>query len=467
MENNPDTRMEIPEPITAIGERIAGAGGETYVVGGWVRDRLRGVDCQDVDLATSLTPDRVKSAVEGLGSIYNLGERFGTVGVRAGEYTVEITTFRRDRYSPGSRHPEVTPVASIEEDLSRRDFTINAMALSLAPEPGRLLDPFGGARDIERGLIRTPGPPGARMAEDPLRMMRAVRFAAQLDYKVDDELLGALEDDAVLLDSISWERRRDELERLLVTGRADTGIRTLVDTGLMLYISPELAAMEGVGQPPAYHRADVLEHTLLTMMYLPAKPLLRRAALFHDVGKPPAKVTSPKTAFPGHEKIGEELTIQAMRRLLYGNDDIRETAFLVRCHLRPIFYDDTWSNAAVRRFIRDCTLVKGESVLVPLESVFELAVADIKAGSLEKTGEFLEKFNDLKERVDRAGEEHPAEWARSPLDGRELMELFGRGEGPWIRDVKAHLTGLVVDGDLAPDDRSEAARRARSYLEGN
>ncbi|MCG2796749.1 MAG: CCA tRNA nucleotidyltransferase, partial [Actinomycetia bacterium] len=315
MTKHEESRLDIPEPITAIGERIAGAGGVVYMVGGWVRDRLRGVDSHDIDLATSLTPDEVRSAVSGLGSIYNLGERFGTVGVRAGGYTVEITTFRRDRYSPGSRHPEVTPVASIEEDLSRRDFTVNAMALSLAPEPGRLLDPFGGARDIKRGLIRTPGPPGPRMAEDPLRMMRAVRFAAQLGYEIDGELLGVLEGDAGLLDSISRERCQGELERILISPGVDTGVRTLVDTGLMEYVSPEVAAMEGVEQPSTYHRADVLEHTLLMMKYLPDDPLLRRAALFHDVGKPPTKVTTPKLMFPEHEKVGEELTRRAMRRL--------------------------------------------------------------------------------------------------------------------------------------------------------
>jgi len=465
MENKPDALMNIPELIAAIGSRIASAGGEVYIVGGWVRDRLRGVDCQDIDLATSLTPDLVKSAVEDLGPVYNLGERFGTVGVQAGTYAVEITTFRRDRYSPGSRHPEVTQVASIEEDLSRRDFTINAMAISVAPEPGSLLDPFGGARDIARGLIRTPGLPGERMAEDPLRMMRAVRFAAQLGYEIDVELLGVLKSEAGLLDSISWERRRDELERILVTNGADTGIRTLVDTGLMQYVSPELAAMAGVEQLTTYHHADVLEHTLLTIMYLPADPLLRRAALFHDVGKPPAKVTSPRISFHQHENIGEELTRQAMRRLRYGNDDIRETAFLVRRHMRPILYDSTWSDTAVRRMRRECTLVKDDNVLVPVETVFDLAAADIKAGSLEKAGEGLARLSELKERVGGAGEEHPVEMSRSPLDGRELMELFGREEGPWIQDVKAHLTGLVVDGELAPDDKDEAARRARAFLE--
>lgn len=460
-----DPEIYVPSAVIGIGECIKAAGGESYVVGGWVRDRLRGVECNDIDLATNLTPEQVKTAVKRLGRLYALGERFGTIGVRAGGYAVEITTFRRDRYSPGSRHPEVTPVASIEEDLSRRDFTVNAMALSVAQKPARLIDPFGGRRDIERRTVRTPGPPGETMAEDPLRMMRAVRFAAQLGYSIDVELLGVLESMAGLLDSISRERRREELEKILVTDRADSGIRTMVKTGLMRYVSPELAAMEGVEQPEAYHRADVLEHTLLTMMYLRPDPLLRRAALFHDVGKPPAKVTSPRTSFPGHEKIGEELTERAMRRLRYANYDIIRTAFLVRRHMRPIRYESTWSDAAVRRMIRDCTLVRGDTVLVSVETVFELATADIEAGNERKAVEFLSKMAELKKRAEKALEGRPVQTVKSPLDGRELMELFGYGEGPWIGEVKAFLVGLVVDGLLDPDDKEGAAARARGFVE--
>ena len=457
----------IPGPVLALGEKIASAGGELYIVGGWVRDRLLDKDTRDIDLATNLAADRVKEAVSSLGSTYELGERFGTVGVRAGEYNLEITTYRREEYTPGSRHPKVTPVAGIAEDISRRDFTINALALSVVPDPGRLVDMFEGIKDLRSGVIRTPLPPAQTMAEDPLRMMRAVRFASQLGYDIDSGLLEVLHEKAGLLDTISRERRRDELERILASPNPDGGIRTLVATGLMDYVSPEVAALAGVEQPPAYHRADVLEHTLLTMTYLGPDPLLRRAALFHDLGKPSAKVTEPKTMFPEHEKLGEALTRQAMRMLRYSNEDIQKTSFLVRRHMRPIHYRGDWSDAAVRRMIRDCTLVKEDETIVPLSAVMELARADILAGSLDTVEANLALLAELSEKVEAVQRVHAVERITSPLDGRELMGLFGRGPGPWLKEVKAYLADLVVAGELDREDKEEAARRARGFLEDN
>lgn len=461
-----DFDIEIPEPVLALGKRAAAAGGELYIVGGWVRDRLLGKDSLDIDLATNLRADEVKKAASGLGSIYDLGERFGTVGVRAGEYNLEITTFRREEYTPGSRHPKVTPVEGIAEDLERRDFTINTLALPVAPGTGRLIDIFNGVEDIRRGIVRTPLPPDRTMAEDPLRMMRAVRFAAQLGYDIDPGLLTVLEEKAGLLETVSWERRREELERILVSPNPDSGTRTLVAAGLMDYVAPEVAALKGVEQPPAYHRADVLEHTLMTVAYLEPDPLLRRAALFHDLGKPGAKVTEPKTMFPEHEKLGEKLTREAMRRLRYSNDDVQKTAFLVRRHMRPIHYRGDWSDAAVRRMIRDCTLIKDEAVIVPLSTVMELARADILAGSLDTTEPNLALLSELAEKVEVVQRGQALEKIASPLDGRELMSLFDREPGPWLKEVKAYLTELVVAGELGQDDKEEAARRARGFLEG-
>ena len=460
-----DLDIEIPGPVLALGERIASAGGELFIVGGWVRDRLLAKDTPDIDLATNLAADEVKAAASGLGSIYDLGERFGTIGTRVGEYSLEITTYRREEYTPGSRHPKVTPVEGIAEDLSRRDFTINTLAFSVVPEPGRLIDMFEGVEDLRRGVIRTPLAPAGAMAEDPLRMMRAVRFAAQLGYDIDPELLAVLGKKAALLETISWERRREELERILVSPNPDGGVRTLVDTGLMDFVSPEVAALKGVKQPRAYHRADVLEHTLLTLSYLGPDPLLRRAALFHDLGKPDAKVTEPKTMFPEHEKIGERLTREAMRRLRYSNDGIQKTAFLVRRHMRPIHYRGNWSDAAVRRMIRDCTLIRDGDVVVPLEAVFELARADILAGSLDTVDRNLALLSELSEKVRAVQHEQAIENITSPLDGRELMDLFDRGPGPWLKEVKSHLTELVVAGELDPEDKEGAASRARGFLE--
>ena len=452
--------------MKALAERIGARGGRLYLVGGWVRDLLRGETCNDIDLATDLPAGQVKPALEGFGPVYTVGERFGTVGTEAGGYTFEITTLRTDAYKPGSRHPEVTRAEDIVEDLARRDFTINAMAISACPPGGGLIDPFGGASDLEAGVLRTPGDPAPRMEEDPLRMMRAVRFAAQLGFRIDAGLYEVLRSMAPELGNISWERKRDELEKVLVSANPDLGVRLLVETGLMAEVSPELYAMKGVAQPDAYHRADVLEHTLLTMSCLEPDPLLRRAALFHDVGKPPSRVTEPRLMFPGHDKVGAELTRRAMRRLRYPGGEIEATAFLVRRHMRPIRYEPSWSDAAVRRVVRDCALLRNGETVVPLSAVFELARADIRAGGLERAPRFLEAVDALEARIgllDATREE--IHLAASPLNGDELMELFGRGPGRWLGPLKEHLEQLVVDGHLRPGDKEAAAVAAREYLE--
>jgi|BarGraNGADG00312_1021997.scaffolds.fasta_scaffold06675_5 poly(A) polymerase len=464
MAQGTEAHIELPQEVTAVARRFTEAGGELYVVGGWLRDVLRGAACKDVDMATDLSPARVKQLLDPLGPIYTMGEKFGTIGLRLDDYAIEITSFRSDTYTPGSRHPEIEPAGDIAADLARRDFTINAMALRVAPEPGTLVDPFDGSSDLDRGLIRTPGPPEPRMAEDPLRMMRAVRFAAQLGFAIDTDLLAVLSGRAEMLDGISCERRRDELEKILVSPHPDQGVSLLVDTGLMEYVLPEVAAMKDVNQPPDYHRADVLVHTLLTMACLEPDPLLRRSALLHDVGKPPTRVTEPKVMFPDHDKVGAELTRTAMKRLRYGNEDISRTVFMVRRHMRPIHYQRTWSDSAVRRLVRDCTLEKDGAVMVPLADVIALARADIKAGNLEKATIFLGLADELEERIETLGAHEEVVRAHSPLDGTELSEMFGREPGPWIRPLKEHLAQMVVDGSLAQDDKEAASEAAREFM---
>jgi poly(A) polymerase len=455
--------IELPPLLGIVADRFSTAGGSLFIVGGWLRDRLLGIKSKDIDLATDLQPAEIKRAMEGLGSIFTIGEKFGTIGVHTGEYIIEITTLRSDVYAPGSRHPEVSPAADIAEDLARRDFTINAMAVQIAPVTGPLADPFGGRADLAGKIIRTPGEPRVRMAEDPLRMMRAVRFAAQLGFSIEASLLEVLGECASLLEDISAERRRDELERIIVSPRADEGVRLLTDSGLMRYVCPEIALMKGVEQPRSYHRADVLEHTLLTMMGVRPDPLLRRSALFHDVAKPAVRVSEPKVMFPEHDRTGAEMTARAMQRLRYGNEDVGRTVFMVRRHMRPIHYEPSWTDAAVRRLVRECTLRKGDEVIVPLSAVIELARADIGAGNLEKAPMMLERVEMLEERIECLGERHVIERAHSPLDGSELMEMFGRDPGPWIKEIKAHLTGMVVDGDLAQDDKEQAKKEALSF----
>jgi len=465
MKRRKELLKDIPEPIKVLANRTAEEGGSLYIVGGWVRDRIMGEDCKDIDLATSLTPDKIKKVCEGLGTIYEYGEKFGTIGLKSGDYTFEITMLRSEEYKSGSRHPEVKPASSIMEDLKRRDFTINSLALCLHPDTGKLLDPFGGIKDIERGIIRAVGKPHERMVEDPLRMLRAIRFSAQLGLEIEEELVEILKDDANLLSGVSPERKRDELERILVSKEAGSGIRNLIETGICNFLIPEVSQMKGVEQPSAYHRASVLEHTILTMQEILPEPLLRRAALFHDIGKPQTKVTEPKLMFPEHEKVGEEITRRAMKRLKYSNEEIRKTAFLVRKHMRPIHYERKWSDAAVRRLIRDCTLIEGEVVLVSLEDFLALARADIRAGALEKVKYFLGLLSDLERRVTEIRKVQEVEKIRSPLDGRELMELTGRQPGKWIESVKKYLVELVISGVLEENDKEKAKIMALEFLD--
>jgi len=294
--------------------------------------------------------------------------------------------------------------------------------------------------------------------------MRAARFAAQLGFRLDNDLVDAMVEQAASLRNISWERRRDELEKIIVSPDPGNGIRLLVDTGLMEQVCPEVAAMKGVGQPEAYHRADVLEHTLLTMSYLEPEALLRRAALFHDVGKPPSRITEPRVMFPEHDKVGAGMAQRALRRLRYGNGDIQATVFLVRHHMRPIHYEREWRDATVRRLVRDCTLAKEGKILVGPDEVFALARADVEAGNLEKVPVFLGLIDDLEARIARLEAPGEIHLLGSPLNGLELMELFGREPGHWLKPVKEYLAHLVIEGELAHDDKKGAAARAREFM---
>lgn len=464
-----DIYSAIPDVVKVIGERVASSDGVLYIVGGWVRDMLRGIPSSDIDLATNLKPSQVKELISDLGKMTTIGERFGTITLlprsAEGPHKIEITTFRREEYQKGSRHPQVEALEEIDEDLSRRDFTINAIALRVVPKPNELIDPFGGITDIRRKLLRTPRGPNETMAEDPLRMMRASRFAAELGFDLDAELHSAIEKNWDLLGSISRERQRDELERILISPYPDRGLRLLLATGLARIVLPELCELEGVEQPKAYHRADVFEHTLLTIMYTRPLPLLRRAALFHDFGKPRARVSKPKVMFPEHEKIGAKLTDEAMARLRYSKGEIKKTSFIVRYHMRPIRYDSDWSDSAIRRLIRDCTLVENENVVITPELIMELARADIKAGNLESAPIFLEKMDKLEKRIASMRENTKPETLKSPLDGNELMDIFKKGPGSWIREVKSYLENEVISGRLHPEDKEKARQLAEKFLQ--
>jgi poly(A) polymerase len=427
-----------------------------------------------------------------------VGERFGTIGARVGGFAVEVTTYRTDLYTQGSRHPEIRFGESLEEDLARRDFTINAVAADALT--GEVIDPFEGRRDLQSGVIRPVGDPLERMRDDPLRMLRAVRFQSTLStqerpFAMSRDLEDAIKGNAHWLQSISAERKRDEFEKILVSENVAPGLRALVRLGLMTYVVPEFMETVDVEQESELHHKDVFEHTLIVVSSVEADPILRKAAFFHDIGKPRTLVyehrctycgakstrktpeegecevcggrTIPKKVhFYGHENVGASIARRAMKRLAYPRDDIDVVAHLVVNHMRPMSYAtgrDPWSDAAVRRFVRDTYLARGDRVLANVDMLLKLARADITGSAPRRRRIAEESWRSLRRRVDEVRAEDAVEKLQSPLSGNDLMEQFGLGPGRWIKVLKDFLQNEVVEGRLGKDDKERARVLAKAH----
>jgi poly(A) polymerase len=492
-------RLEVPGSLSRLGEAFREAGHELYLVGGYVRDRLLGGAHPDIDATTDAYPKEIKRLLGPRAEhLWTVGERFGTIGARVGGFAVEVTTYRTDLYTQGSRHPEIRFGESLEEDLARRDFTINAVAADALT--GEVIDPFEGRRDLQSGVIRPVGDPLERMRDDPLRMLRAVRFQSTLStqerpFAMSRDLEDAIKGNAHWLQSISAERKRDEFERILVSENVASGLRALVRLGLMPYVVPEFMETVDVQQESEFHHKDVFEHTLIVVSSVEPDPILRKAAFFHDIGKPRTLVyehrctycgakstrksaeegeceicggrTIPKKVhFYGHENVGAAIAHRAMKRLAYPNDDIDAVAHLVVNHMRPMSYAtgrDPWSDAAVRRFVRDTYLARGDRVLANVDMLLKLARADITGSAPRRRRVAEESWRSLKGRVDEVRTEDAVEKLESPLSGNDLMEQFDRGPGRWIKVLKDYLQNEVVEGRLGKDDKDTARGLAEAY----
>ena len=445
--------------LRRLDEQFARRGHQLYLVGGFLRDLLlTGRPEQDVDLATDARPERTLAALGPLRwPTYEVGRRYGTIGARTEEGTVEITTFRHDVYHGDDRHPDVTFGDSIEEDLVRRDLTINSMAVALRGGP--LLDPAGGIADLRRRRIRVTGDPAQRFREDPLRLMRVVRFAAQLDFQVDDATQAAVREAAPSLAIISRERIRDEFSKILLSPRPAFGLRLLVELELMAQFAPPVDAMRRfVDETKQQRWKNLLTHTLRVVENTPATLVVRLAALLHDVGKPKTlSVTDGQVHFFDHERVGAVIAKHLLSELRYDADTIKEVLALIQFHMRPAADTDTWTDSAVRRFVREV----GEE---RTEQLYDLARADVTSSNPRKVASHLARLERLIERSRQAIAEMHEVKPESPLDGLAIMALTGLKPGPAIGKIKNYLLNLVIDGDLAPDDTAEAERRMRAYM---
>jgi poly(A) polymerase len=447
--------------ITTLAEAFGARQKQLYMVGGTVRDVLlqRG-QSHDADLATDARPNEIKQIVTPTrpDAIVLVGERFGTVRLHYGSTIVEITTFRSERYDPDSRKPEVCFGDDLIEDLHRRDFTINALARH--PLTNEIIDPFGGQQDLEAHLLRAVGDePEKRFAEDPLRLMRAVRFAAQLNFTIESGTTHSILRQAETLQKISRERIRDEMNKLLLSDHPALGLDLLVELGLMKWIIPEVLELKGVSQQPQRggHSKDVYAHVLRVVERSSPGLHTRWSALLHDIAKPRTRsVEDGAVHFFGHEEIGAHMAHDILKRLHFDRDFIESVARIVRLHMRANGYLSDWTDGAVRRLM----LESDDS----LPYLLDLSRADITSYRADKVQRASARVSELTERCEKLKEEAERVPLKSPLDGRELMELFGRAPGPWLRPIKDHLLGLVIDGQLAPDDKAGAARIACELL---
>jgi poly(A) polymerase len=410
-------------------------GVRAWVVGGYVRDKLLGRPHPNPDVVVE-DGDALKLA-ERFAALAHAEppvtfERYGTAQVSLSGHLVEFVTARAESYAPESRKPDVRP-ATLDEDLRRRDFTINTLLMDL---DGKIHDPLGGRKDLEARILRTPTDPLRTFSDDPLRMLRAIRFASQLGFELAPELLPAMRQMKSRLAPpvISVERSADELRQMLASERPRLALELLDAGGLLDVILPELAACKGVKQT-GYHTHDVYGHTLLTVERVPADLIVRLAAVFHDVGKP--TTATADGAFTGHEVVGAAMARSALERLRFSQKEIEAVVLLVRLHLRPVYYSSEWSDGAVRRLARDA----GDQ----LDRLMALARADIAASAYPEP----EKLDELQARIEAALHERPSRLA--PLvTGEDVMRVRGIGPGPEVGRIKQRLQELVIDGEIAP-----------------
>jgi poly(A) polymerase len=466
----PDRFARVLNEVAPLAERFASRGHRLYLVGGSVRELLLGAtgDDHDLDFTTAARPAEIKAALDGFAdAIWTQGERFGTIGAKRGKRIYEITTFRAESYADDSRKPHVTYADEIDLDLSRRDFTVNAMALEVtkgaAPE---LVDPFGGAGDLVAKVLRTPLTPEISFGDDPLRMLRAARFIARYDLHPTDELVAAATRLAGRLEIVSAERIRDELDKLLTLDHPAAGLFFIHETGIADHFLPELPALR-LEHDPIHRHKDVLTHTIAVVENVrplheqpPGRPAfdfrrVRLAALFHDIGKPRTRGYQPGkgTTFHHHDAVGARMTRKRMEALRFPKDDVDAVSELVALHLRFHTYRLGWTDSAVRRYVRDA----GDL----LNELNVLTRCDCTTRNARKAAELSKRMDDLEQRIGELAEAEELAAIRPELDGVAVMALLGIPPSKAVGEALAFLLEIRLDEGLIGEE--EAGQRLLAW----
>ena len=464
----PDRFRPVLDELSPLSQRFAAAGHRLYLVGGTVRDLLIAEDRDDYDFdaTTTARPDAIKACLTGWAdAIWTQGERFGTIGAKKDGRVYEITTHRAEAYTDDSRKPHVDYADDIDTDLSRRDFTINSMALELTSATPNLVDPFGGAVDLATRTLRTPLSPEVSFSDDPLRMLRAARFIARYQLQPDPDLVAAVTTMHGRLEIVSAERIRDELDKLITVDHPSAGLWFAIETGLADEFLPELPSMR-LEQDPIHRHKDVLTHTLAVVenVRCDAHPdfdfrRTRLAALFHDVGKPQTRgyQQGKGVTFHHHDAVGARMTRKRLTALRYSNDDIEAITELVALHLRFHTYQMGWTDSAVRRYVRDAGPLLAELNV--------LTRCDCTTRNERKAAVLAKRMDELEDRISELNEREELASIRPELDGKQVMEQLGVGPGRLIGKALAFLLEIRLEEGMLGD--VEIRRRLDQWRSGH
>ena len=431
-------------------------GFQIYLVGGAVRDGILGIETKDFDFTTNASSeDSIKMLNKNDYKTTEIGRAFGTIETTVGDYSIHITTYREDKYNKDSRKPEIKTSGELETDLSRRDFTVNAIAYDI--NNSEIIDPHGGLKDLSEGLIRTPDTADISFSDDPLRMLRACRFVSTHGFTPNNELFKAILKNVERIEIVSTERIRDEFTKLLTGKEPSLGLKAFVESGLSELIMPELNELK-IEVDPKHHHKDVYEHTMVVLDRVSPTLVSRMSALLHDIGKPKTKgIENGKVHFRHHEVVGAKMSKKILKRLKYDNETIKKVSLLVENHLRPHTFKMGWTDSAVRRYIIDAGGL--------LEELNDLVRADITTKNKAKYEEINKYLDEMEERIKEVAEKEELSKLRPPISGDEIMDMFDLEPGPSVGVImKALYEQRINDGEVSKEEAIKLAEQVYKKL---